>query len=794
MPLPGARWRIRSLMALVAVCALAAGYARYRHDMTPVERYRRMLRGSDPKDRGQAIVSLKRLGPVALAAEPELLAVALRDPHADLRHQATFALVRLESKSPALVRALVADFLAAHRGERSLFYYGEDPEAALEELEAPAEAIVPLLMEGFDKAEEVRGPVVALLCKVARRSPNAPVVVDALLKTLTEDWPSHDWPDEAARTLAAGGSLDARRRAVAALIPIVRKGPPQRALRAASNLGLFHPENAEAVAMLIARLRDRDPIARLDAMLLLGQLGEVARPAVPEIVRAMVAGDAGRSYPAFAARYRDKPATGAEDAESDPEKFDAPTTPESLPAPPTRTQRLATFITPASLPTPLELAKSRRSWSIRSLGALSLRLFGTQAEEGALGALIGLLGAEDEEARRGAIDCLGAMEKAAAPAVLDLLGLLLRDDEPEAARIAVALARIAPDDPRVIRVLEALLANANPALRIQAARLLGELGRRAAQSALALSRLLGSPDPESRRAAAAALGRVPTDDEAVIEALRDVLGDADELVRLRAAAALYHADSVSGPDRKAVAVLVDFLQGPDPDLRCEAVDVFRGHWAGPEEVIPALLEARDDEKLAVREAALRTLEAIAPGERRGAPWAAVLRDGTLPLRRQAACALGKLAPGDEASIAALIEALRDPDPALRAIAAASLGCVGPAAEKAAEPLAHLLKDDDPGPRKAAAVAQARVAPRRPETRAALAHSLGDRDPDVRRAAAKALGRIGPEAAEAADDLRALAHDDSPRVRAAASWALQAIEPGTRSQPTPQPGPATRADP
>ena len=96
------RWRLRTLMGLIALTALGMAFLRKLPDLGPVFR----LKYADPQGRMSAAVELgKRGSKKGNFAEPALVA-ALSDPDQGVCDCAAWALDQFGSTSPALVKAL----------------------------------------------------------------------------------------------------------------------------------------------------------------------------------------------------------------------------------------------------------------------------------------------------------------------------------------------------------------------------------------------------------------------------------------------------------------------------------------------------------------------------------------------------------------------------------------------------------------------------------------------------------------------------------------------------------------
>lgn len=203
-------------------------------------------------------------------------------------------------------------------------------------------------------------------------------------------------------------------------------------------------------------------------------------------------------------------------------------------------------------------------------------------------------------------------------------------------------------------------------------------------------------------------------------------------------------------------------------------------------------------------------EALAQLEGHGAEathiLTAILGNGPVQARIQAAGLLARLGPDAAPAVPALALALAAKDPGVRGMAAIALGRIGAPARDALVPLDRALEDKDVRVRVAASLALYGItddstAPTRvlfraftstdPDVRAMVAAafdemgtpiveflvlSLENEDENTRVNAAKTLAAMGPGAEEARGPLQAALDDKSEAVRAAAAEALTRLDP------------------
>ncbi len=310
-----------------------------------------------------------------------------------------------------------------------------------------------------------------------------------------------------------------------------------------------------------------------------------------------------------------------------------------------------------------------------------------------------------------------------------------------------ALQRLVEAGPTVIPGLLQVLAQGDGSGRLEAIRLLAQIG---GQEVLApLFAALDDPDWQVRREAVWALARLG--DPRSIAPLAAALGDWWRPVRQAAAGAIAAFGPAALPTIQAVLREATW----PPALRAAASALAQ---IGPP-AIPDLVRALLDENPLLRRLAAEALGQI--GDARAVPHLIVaLKDQEVTVRRAAAEALGQI--GKEPSIPALLDALWDQAGPVRRAAAGALerlkwqprwdetGAAYCAAQGlwstcirlgtlAVRPLLLFLQDEEAVARRAAASALGQIG----ELRAlpALAQALQDPDALVRKAAAEALGAL-----------------------------------------------------
>jgi HEAT repeat protein/lysophospholipase L1-like esterase len=261
----------------------------------------------------------------------------------------------------------------------------------------------------------------------------------------------------------------------------------------------------------------------------------------------------------------------------------------------------------------------------------------------------------------------------------------------------------------------------------------------------ALATLVSDGSPAVRREAAWALGRREGAAVPALAVLASALGDHEPSVRAEGARAL----ALIGPAGRtagsagasAEAHLVALLDDPRQEVRWAATDALAARGVRAEEDVPWLVSALGNPDPYVRGFAAWMLGVAGPAAAAVPALENRLHDVEPGVRTLAVRALGNVAQGDPAAVAALADVLAHGAGEGRWRAARALGKLGPAAAPAA---------------------------------AALADALSDPDEKLRRESALALDRIGPSARAAVAALVAAEHDPVPEVREAAEDALRTI--------------------
>ena len=385
------------------------------------------------------------------------------------------------------------------------------------------------------------------------------------------------------------------------------------------------------------------------------------------------------------------------------------------------------------------------------------------------------IGSEDPGMRATAAQGLGKIGPSAAHAVGALAGLL--NDKQAAVRreAADALGRMGPAAGDAATALTGTLKDADPGARLPAARALRRIDRTTGQKTIGvLVALLKDAKPEIRQDAACALAAHGAGAIGAVPALVGMLKDSPRASVKAAATALV----LIGPKGADVAAaLREALKHPRVEARVVAAEVLHYFEPGSTDVtVPVLLAA-----LKTQYGSFEKLRAVRAFGKIGTPAVAGLmtmfdKTNTNNHRWMAAMALAEIgkdaAPATDMLIGALDEPKRgDYHHHVRSWAARALGRIGARKDISVPILTRMLQDRYV--RRGAAEALHLLDPDVNRRHMGLFVKALDRgDGWSRRDAADALGRIGPAAKDAIGALLRLEYDTDGSVRAAALEAVR----------------------
>ena len=502
---------------------------------------------------------------------------------------------------------------------------------------------------------------------------------------------------------------------------------------AAAALGQLGQDATPAVPQLAEALTDSAWIVRQAAAEALGQLGQVAARAVPQLANAL----------------------------ADSDKVVRQAAAEALVG-------LGQAAAPAVLQLADAIADSDKV--VRRAAAKALGQLG-QAAAQAVPQLAEALTDSDEDVRQAAAEALGRLGQAAAPAVPQLAEALTDSDEDVRQTAAKALGQLGQVAARAAPQLANALADSDKVVRQAAAEALGELGQAAAPAVPQLAEALTVSDEDVRQAAAEALGRLGQAAARAVPQLAEALTDSACIVRRAAAEALGRLGQAAAP---AVLQLANAIADSARIVRRAAAEALGRLGQAAARAVPQLAEALNASvsDKDVRQAAAEALGQLGQAAAPSVPQLAeALTDSAWIVRQAAAEALGRLGEAAAQAVPQLAEALTDSDEDVRQTAAKALGQLGQVAARAVPQLANALADSDKVVRQAAAEALVGLGQAAAPAVPQLAEALTVSDEDVRRAAAEALGRLGQAAAGVVPKLAEACTESIVFVRGAAAEAL-----------------------
>jgi HEAT repeat protein len=523
------------------------------------------------------------------------------------------------------------------------------------------------------------------------------------------------------------------------------------------------------VAKLAVQLSSTDRDTRREAGHLLEKLGHAAKPALPELIKALDDPDKQVWTNAFAAIS----AIGPDAADAIPRLVDAMDMRKGSDSRQRdkaqklmRAAHALASIGDAARPALIEALKANdtgmRLGAVKALGETGAR------SRNAIPALIENLGHTDEELRTEVIETLALIGK---EAVAPLAKSLTWPD-----------ARLRSGSARALAAIGTAAAEAGPALLAQlqtekennvlAAILtaLPRVGLPQEQVVPPLVKALRNGDKEIQSAALNGLLAIRPAEKVVVPALTVLLMDSQAGIPERAALALGRLGPAARPavpklvllaqKNEAARSALTEIGGPAvPELlrqieKAPAASLNRDHWvikllagiggAG----IPELAKALDSPAASVRVAALGTLNELGEQARDARPQVLKLTTDADPfVRATALSALVSMATDTGGTLKKVEAAMSDSSPVVRLAGATAAGALGPSAHGLAASLTPLLDDADPSVRAAALRAAGAVGGDDPALAKRLAARLDD--PATRSAALDAFAKTGADAATSA---------------------------------------------
>jgi HEAT repeat protein len=282
-----------------------------------------------------------------------------------------------------------------------------------------------------------------------------------------------------------------------------------------------------------------------------------------------------------------------------------------------------------------------------------------------------------------AADALGRMGPDAEDAVPDLVRLLTVKNDTVRSRAGKALADIGA---AAVPSLTAALKQPEPAMRVAAADVLGNIGPAAKEAIHDLALLLGDQEMEISRHAASALGRIGP---AAVPELIEVARWRSRYATDMASSAFTNLKADAGTVRELVTLMENVKE--DPAVRAVAAKAL-GYM--PEKArgeMPELIRVLGDENNDVRTAARW---ALGQTGQEGIPaLREAMKSGNPRIRSGAAYALGSMGPAAEDAIPDFIRALKDEDRTVRIDAVLAIGKTRVTSDAVVKALSQVLETD-----------------------------------------------------------------------------------------------------
>ncbi len=502
--------------------------------------------------------------------------------------------------------------------------------------------------------------------------------------------------------LAAGALSKLGKRPVPRLIKLLSTDDGQMRIDAALVLGDIGPDAHDAIPVLIPFLEDDDELG-LAASRALGEIGPQSAPALFEVLD---------GYNNIA---RKNAAKGFG------------------------------WMGPSGKDSAVELIKLFWDTKLRSDLAYSLGQMGPDI----LPLLLLALRDTDTELRRGAAEAIGYIGHDAVEHTPELITALNDKEAPVRIEAAIALGRVADSREAAIALTD-FLGEEHDWMFPQVKESLVQLGK---VSIPPLIEAIKVKNNVYRSHAALALAEIEGDKSEAIPTLIEMTAVPSSDVQESAAIAI---ESIGPEAIEAAGVLKKLIRNGVAGVRAHGIKALDAVRAYDDESVRILIDAFDDPEPRVSSVAVDALSHF--GTNAHAPLLKALHSTDERVYTRASHTLGYMGANASDVIPELTTMLTDRTARLRSVAVTTLGLMGTVSVDSIPAMSELLGDNDASVRMSAAEAIGSLGPAAATVVAKLTDALDDDDRRVRLAATDALGNIGPDASSALPKLKELLAD------------------------------------